>query len=140
MSDKATTAPQAQTFTVVEDDDGIRLDRWFKRHLPDVSFNIVSRWARTGQLRLDGKRAVPGDRVEAGQQIRVPPPDSAPVRSLREKKHRKQEAKFQWSHAKDLKPEPEELPKIEEKLKSGLSDTSSSAAEAERIKKSRSGG
>jgi Flp pilus assembly protein TadD len=50
------------------------------------------------------------------------------------------EARFQWSHAKDLKPEPEELPKIEEKLKSGLSDVSSSAAEAERLKKSRSGG
>jgi Flp pilus assembly protein TadD len=47
------------------------------------------------------------------------------------------EAKFQWSHAKDLKPEPEELPKIEEKLRIGLPD---SAAEAERIKKSRSGG
>ena len=55
-----------RTFTVDDDDDGIRLDRWFKRHLPDVSFNLVSRWARTGQLRLGGKRAVPGDRVEAG--------------------------------------------------------------------------
>ena len=28
--------------------------------MPEVSFNIVSRWARTGQLRLAGKRAVPG--------------------------------------------------------------------------------
>jgi hypothetical protein len=37
-------------FVVAPDDDGIRLDRWFKRHLPDASFNIVSRWARTGQL------------------------------------------------------------------------------------------
>ena len=62
-----------RTFTVSEDDDGIRLDRWFKRHLPDVSFNLVSRWARTGQLRLAGKRAGPGDRIEAGQEIRVPP-------------------------------------------------------------------
>ena len=51
---------------------------------------------------------------------------------------RQQEAKFQWSHAKDLKPEPEELPKIEAKLKSGLPD--GAAAEAERIKKARSGG
>jgi 23S rRNA pseudouridine955/2504/2580 synthase len=68
-------------FTVADDDDGIRLDRWFKRHLPDLSFNIVSRWARTGQLRLDGKRATPGDRIEAGQQIRVPPPEAAPLRS-----------------------------------------------------------
>ena len=69
-------------FTVTDDDDGIRLDRWFKRHLPDVSFNLVSRWARTGQLRVAGKRAVPGDRLEAGQEIRVPPvePTAKPAR------------------------------------------------------------
>jgi 23S rRNA pseudouridine955/2504/2580 synthase len=72
-----------RTFTVSEDDDGIRLDRWFKRHMPEVSFNLVSRWSRTGQLRLAGKRAVPGDRVEAGQEIRVPPLDSAPSRPAR---------------------------------------------------------
>ena len=64
-------------FTVALDDDGIRLDRWFKRHLPDTSFNLVSRWARTGQLRLDGARATPGDRIAAGQTIRVPPADAA---------------------------------------------------------------
>jgi 23S rRNA pseudouridine955/2504/2580 synthase len=74
---------ETRTFTVSDDDDGIRLDRWFKRNMPEVSFNIVSRWARTGQLRLAGKRAVPGDRVEAGQEIRVPPPEAAPARSTR---------------------------------------------------------
>ena len=68
-----------RTFTVGEDDDGIRLDRWFKRHLPDVSFNLVSRWARTGQLRVDGKRATPGDRLETGQTLRVPPAEAAPA-------------------------------------------------------------
>jgi 23S rRNA pseudouridine955/2504/2580 synthase len=73
----------ARTFTVDEDDDGIRLDRWFRRHMPDVSFNLVSRWARTGQLRLNGNRAVPGDRIQAGQEIRVPPADSAPNRAAR---------------------------------------------------------
>lgn len=67
---------QVRQFTVDAEDDGIRLDRWFKRHLPDASFNTVSRWARTGQLRVDGKRATPGDRIEAGQQIRVPPADT----------------------------------------------------------------
>ena len=72
-----------RTFTVGEDDDGIRLDRWFKRHLADVSFNTVSRWARTGQLRIDGKRATPGDRVETGQTIRLPPPESAPAKPAR---------------------------------------------------------
>ncbi|HVU31468.1 MAG TPA: RluA family pseudouridine synthase [Sphingomicrobium sp.] len=74
---------EARTFTVSEDDDGIRLDRWFKRHMPEVSFNLVSRWARTGQLRLAGKRAVPGDRVEAGQQIRIPPAEATPARAQR---------------------------------------------------------
>lgn len=69
------TAENVRQFTVGYDDDGIRLDRWFKRHLPETSFNLVSRWARTGQLRIDGKRATPGDRIEAGQIIRVPPAD-----------------------------------------------------------------
>ena len=67
-----------RTFTVSEDDDGIRLDRWFKRNQPDTSFNMVSRWARTGQLRLDGKRVTPGERLVAGQEIRVPPAEPEP--------------------------------------------------------------
>ena len=73
------TSDNVRTFTVSEDDDRIRLDRWFKRHLPDVSFNTVSRWARTGQLRVDGKRAAPGDRLETGQSLRVPPAEAAPA-------------------------------------------------------------
>ncbi|WP_448659729.1 RluA family pseudouridine synthase [Sphingomonas sp. CJ99] len=85
MSDEA----QVRQFTVADDDDGIRLDRWFKRHLPDASFNIVSRWARTGQLRLDGARATPGDRIAAGQVIRVPPAEAPkpdkPARPVRQR-------------------------------------------------------
>jgi len=71
---------QVRQFIVAADDDGIRLDRWFRRNLPDASFNLVSRWSRTGQLRVDGKRAAPGDRIEEGQVIRVPPaePPAAP--------------------------------------------------------------
>jgi len=70
-------ADQVRTFTVDEEDDGIRLDRWFRRHLPEAGFGTVARWARTGQLRLDGRRAAPGDRIEAGQSIRVPPLDQS---------------------------------------------------------------
>ncbi len=69
-----------RTYRVSEDDDGIRLDRWFKRNQPEISFNIVSRWARTGQLRVDGKRVAPGERIAAGQEIRLPPPDADPPR------------------------------------------------------------
>jgi len=70
-------------FTVGFDDDGIRLDRWFKRHLPDTSFTTVAMWARTGQLRVDGARATPGDRIAAGQQLRVPPPEPRPAEGVR---------------------------------------------------------
>jgi len=70
---------QVRQFTVEADDNDIRLDRWFKRHLPQVSFGMVSKWARTGQLRVDGKRAKPEDRLAAGQVLRVPPGgDAAP--------------------------------------------------------------
>jgi len=75
-------------FTIDSDDDGIRLDRWFKRHLPDTTFNVVSRWARTGQLRVDGGRVQPGDRLVAGQVLRVPPPESAVVAAPKPKAER----------------------------------------------------
>src|SRR3546814_15815323 len=68
---KGGVVQDVRQFRVQSDDDGIRLDRWFKRHLPDVGFNIVSRWARTGQLRVDGARATPGDRVAEGQVIQI---------------------------------------------------------------------
>ena len=69
----ADPAQEVRQFTVAPDDDDIRLDRWFKRHLPQIGFATVSRWARTGQIRVDGKRAKPEDRLAAGQVLRVPP-------------------------------------------------------------------
>jgi 23S rRNA pseudouridine955/2504/2580 synthase len=70
-------------YRVHADDDGIRLDRWFKRHLPDVSFNIVSRWARTGQLRVDGARDRTGgpDRRGADDPRPARRSEGRPVRS-----------------------------------------------------------
>ena len=84
----ASSSGDVRQFTVGEDDDGIRLDRWFKRHLADTSYTIVAKWARTGQLRVDGNRATPGDRLSAGQTIRVPPlepPKEKPARPKRER-------------------------------------------------------
>ena len=79
---------EARSFIVADDDDGIRLDRWFRRHMVDASFNIVSRWARTGQLRVDGKRVLPGDRIAAGQTIRVPPLEPPKPTTARPKRER----------------------------------------------------
>ncbi len=69
----AVSSEKVRQFTVQHDDDGVRLDRWFKRHLPEIGFAMISRWARTGQIRVDGKRADPADRLTAGQILRVPP-------------------------------------------------------------------
>ena len=70
-------------FTVDADDEGVRLDRWFKRHLPQIGFSTVSRWARTGQLRVDGKRAKVEDRLTEGQLLRVPPGGEDSARTQR---------------------------------------------------------
>ncbi|MCJ2041757.1 tetratricopeptide repeat protein [Methylobacterium sp. E-041] len=44
---------------------------------------------------------------------------------------RRLEGKFQWQHAKDLNPEPDDLVQINEKLKNGLPDTDKPTATAE---------
>ena len=59
--------------TVEPDDNGARLDRWFKRHYPAVNHGQLEKLLRTGQVRLDGKRAKAGDRISTGQIIRLPP-------------------------------------------------------------------
>ena len=73
------TSDTVRQFTVAPDDDGVRLDRWFKRHLPVIGFATISRWARTGQIRVDGKRADPADRLVTGQVLRVPPGGDPPA-------------------------------------------------------------
>ncbi|MXO49839.1 RNA pseudouridine synthase [Erythrobacter gaetbuli] len=83
------TADEVRQFTVAPDDDGIRVDRWFKRHLPQIGFGTVSKWARTGQIRVDGKRVKPDDRLEQGQQIRVPPGGDAPHKKAKARRELK---------------------------------------------------
>lgn len=60
-------------FTVHEDDDGQRLDRWLKKTLPKTPYALLQKMVRTGQVRIDGKRAKTDTRLEAGQSIRIPP-------------------------------------------------------------------
>src|SRR5579862_9207337 len=68
-----------QTLTVAPEDAEIRLDRWFKRHFPDLGHGRLEKLLRTGQIRLDGKRADASDRVAAGQRVRVPPLPASPA-------------------------------------------------------------
>jgi 23S rRNA pseudouridine955/2504/2580 synthase len=66
-----------ETVTVRPEDGVGRLDRWFRRRYPALSHGRLEKLLRTGQIRVDGKRARAGDPVAPGQAIRVPPlPDS----------------------------------------------------------------
>ena len=58
---------------IAEEDDGIRLDRWFKRHYPALTHARLEKLLRKGEVRLDGKRAKAADRITAGQNLRLPP-------------------------------------------------------------------
>ncbi len=67
-----------ETIEVEPDDAGIRLDRWFKRHYPELSYGRLEKLLRTGQVRVDGGRAKSHQRLEEGQAVRVPPlPDAS---------------------------------------------------------------
>lgn len=61
------------TRSVAQDEAGLRLDRWFKRHFPDLGHGRLERLLRTGQVRVDGRRVKAGDRIEPGQVVRIPP-------------------------------------------------------------------
>ena len=72
----------AATITIAEGEAALRLDRWFRRHYPALGHGRLEKLLRTGQIRVDGKRAHAGDRLAPGQAIRIPslgePPAPAP--------------------------------------------------------------
>ena len=69
-----------ELLTIGDDEAGLRLDRWFRRHHPHITQGALQRLCRTGQIRIDGRRAEASSRVVPGQSVRIPPlPPAAPV-------------------------------------------------------------
>lgn len=62
-----------ETIEVAADEDGLRLDRWFRRRFPALGHARLEKLLRTGQVRLDGARVKAGHRLSPGQRVRVPP-------------------------------------------------------------------
>jgi 23S rRNA pseudouridine955/2504/2580 synthase len=62
---------------VARDEDGMRLDRWFSVHFPQVTFGHLQKLIRTGQVRIDSGRAKTSSRLAAGQVVRIPPVEAA---------------------------------------------------------------
>jgi 23S rRNA pseudouridine955/2504/2580 synthase len=68
-----TLATGVQTLVVEPDEGGMRLDRFLVARFPQLAFTHIQRIVRKGELRIDGGRAKPNERLEAGQKVRVPP-------------------------------------------------------------------
>ena len=67
------SAPRVETVEVGEDRDGQRLDNFLTGRLKGVPKSHVYRLLRTGQVRVNGKRAKPDYRVATGDAVRIPP-------------------------------------------------------------------
>lgn len=64
---------EVKRHTVAADEEGMRLDRWFKIHFPQVTFAYLNKLTRTGQVRVGTARAKTNTRLKSGDEIRVPP-------------------------------------------------------------------
>ena len=60
-------------YEINNDFEGLRIDSWMKRKFPGLNYPRIQIFLRTGQIRIDGRRAKPGLRLKTGQIVRVPP-------------------------------------------------------------------
>jgi 23S rRNA pseudouridine955/2504/2580 synthase len=64
---------KVQTVVVTDDENNMRVDRFLEARFPGLSFSHIQRIVRKGELRVNGKRADSKDRLQAGQNVRIPP-------------------------------------------------------------------
>ncbi|CAH1666721.1 Ribosomal large subunit pseudouridine synthase C [Chelatococcus asaccharovorans] len=68
-----TLATGVQTLVVTPDEADMRVDRFLVARFPQLAFTHIQRIVRKGELRIDGKRAKPNERLASGQSVRIPP-------------------------------------------------------------------
>src|SRR5437763_10023564 len=69
----AATGTGVQTVAIGADEAGMRVDRFLEARFPGLSFSHIQRIIRRGELRVNGKRAQPKQRLAPGQVVRIPP-------------------------------------------------------------------
>ena len=65
--------PGVRHVTVGAEEGELRLDRWMRRHFPELTQGRIEKMLRKGELRVDGARASAATRVGPGQTVRLPP-------------------------------------------------------------------
>ncbi len=61
---------------IKQEDDGVRLNRWFLKYYPGLSLGRLNKLLRTKQIKVNGGRVEAATKLEAGQEIRLPPLDN----------------------------------------------------------------
>lgn len=69
----AVAATGVQNATVTADEGGMRIDRFLEAKFPSLSFSHIQRIIRKGELRVNGRRREPKDRLQVGDVVRIPP-------------------------------------------------------------------
>ncbi len=82
--DTSATSPDWWLVEVPHSEAGSRLDRFLRRAVPGLTQGPIEKMLRSGLIRVDGARAKPAARLEAGQILRLPPHlrDSEPPRKI----------------------------------------------------------
>jgi 23S rRNA pseudouridine955/2504/2580 synthase len=62
-----------QTVPVTSDETGMRIDRFLEARFPGLAFSHIQRIIRKGELRVNGRRVQPNDRLPADAKVRIPP-------------------------------------------------------------------
>jgi 23S rRNA pseudouridine955/2504/2580 synthase len=60
---------------VNSDEDGMRLDRWFATHFPQLGFGRLQKLIRNGEIKVDKAKVSTSTRLSPGQTVRIPPID-----------------------------------------------------------------
>lgn len=63
---------------VKDQDDGMRLNRWFLKYYPNLPLSRLQKLLRTKQVKVDGKKAEVSLKLQAGWEVRIPPLDDKP--------------------------------------------------------------
>ena len=61
------------------DEDGMRLDRWFAHHFPQLGFGRLQKLIRNGEVKVDKAKVTTSTRLAPGQTVRIPPIDDPDV-------------------------------------------------------------
>ncbi len=69
---------EVKTLYVTDGEDGVRVDKFFKRRWPHINHIQLNKLLRSGQVRVDGGRVKADTRLSTGSTVRVPPLPAAP--------------------------------------------------------------